>query len=206
MKKIICLLILLTALSANAAMAQDSIKKRSYLGIELSYQNPRIFKDGFLPALTFSQGKHQIYAGPQLMYLNTAPQAIWGAQAGYRFFPNGSTNRFNLFFDYNFSFLKGSITEEHLNNHSYWEFPKTRTTQLLSLDNYLGFGFQLKILKNLYASTAIGVGVGFYKEEYTYTYSNNAVYIGSGDLRLRRSSEINHQLKIGLGYKFGLRR
>ncbi len=205
MKQIILILGFLVLGSFSVIKAQDSLKKqpkKAYLGLELAYANPTLFKDGFFPCLTFSKGKHTVFAGAFLIYYDAwHPRPLWGAQAGYRIFPNGAANRFNLFFDYMFNLLNGKITDKVSSGYYYPQDYGTQTTHFVHLDNYLGFGVRWNVVKHFYASLGVGSSIGFSKEEYSYDYSNGKKYQSTGKLMPRLFRPDNNIIKFGLGYQ-----
>ncbi|MEO6306000.1 MAG: hypothetical protein ABIP51_22830 [Bacteroidia bacterium] len=215
MKKIIFILLLFT--SIIYLKGQDSLNKLQ-LGVDLALGNNAIGKGNILPSITISKGKHVVFAGPTFIYgLTSNPyRPIYGLQAGYQFYPNGRKNRCNLFFEYDFNYMKARFQQDYYSNNS--TGLKKRITEFSSLDNYLGFGFRLNIIKGLYFKTAVGLGIVIYdqsfKEEYydgtsrSYSYGQS-VYFGKFPPYYLRPfydeyyfnySQIIGIFKIGLGW------
>ena len=200
MKYIFKISLLLLA-ACSLVNAQDSAKKVQ-LGFDIAYAKPTLFKDGFFPSLTFSLDKQVIFAGAGVIYYDAwHPRPITGIQAGYRVFPNGRDKRFNLFFECNTSFFKGSI-EDRMSFYQFeiWGGTGTRTIDFTAIDNYFGFGFRWNVLKNLYISSNMGVDLGFYKENYTYEYANGQRFQGEGNMVLRDPLAFYKIFKISVGY------
>jgi hypothetical protein len=198
--KLLIFTIATSLFSVPLLKGQDTLK-RVYVGVDLACVRPDVFKkDGFFPSLTVSSGKHVVFAGPSLVYYDQYhPRGLWGAQAGYRLFPNKHYKRFNLFFEYNVNFVKGKLIDNY-RSFGWFNTESIRTINLVALDNYFGFGFRINLFKNLYLSSNIGFDLGFYKEEYSYEYPNGAKWGSSGHLRLRNLSDRNKIFKIGIGY------
>lgn len=191
---------MLTTTSSGLLRAQDNNR---HLGMEFSYVNPNIFKDGFAPGITWAVNKHQISAGWLLMYDQRSYRPMHGAYAGYRIYPNGSVNKLSLFFDYTFNFVKGGIDDRYISRG--WPYSSgDRHINVVSLDNYLGFGFQWNIFKSIYLHTGVAMNIGFYKEEYRYEYESGLTYEEKGTLRFREMDGLNFQVKTGLGFRLAL--
>jgi hypothetical protein len=197
MKAKTCTLLLLSAL---ALQAQDSLKKR-FIGLDLAGARHASFRSAFYPSLTFTAGKHILFAGPALNYLGAGQtQPMYGVQAGYQFFPNDNNKRVNLLFELNTIYVKGRFNEKFTN---YGDFVAPvsgeRSINMVSLDNYFSFGFRLNFLKRFYLKTTYGLSIGFYKTEYTYTYANGEVYGASGNLYPKNLSLSNRMFKMSIG-------
>jgi hypothetical protein len=201
MKHLKITVIFLTLMSLLKLNAQDTLKKIQ-IGLEFSYARPSLFKDAVFPSITLSSAKHGVFAGPCVVYYNDEYlRPLWGAQAGYRLFPNGRDKRFDLFFEYNFNLVKGTLKDKF--TVGYPEANRTavlRTINLVSVDNYFGFGFRWNILKDFYIASNVGFNVGLYKQDYTYEYQNGETWTAKGDLEFRRLSERSRIFKVGIGY------
>ncbi len=168
MKKIIINLLIITTSVINLK-GQDSLNKLQ-LGIDFAIGNNAIGKGNILPTITLSKGKHVVFMGPTFIYgLAFNPyRPIYGVQAGYQIYPNGRRNRFNLFFEYDFNYMKGKFQKDYYSYYS--KGIKKSTTVFSSLDNYLGFGFRLNLIKSFYFKTNVGLGVIVYDQNTTEEY------------------------------------
>ena len=154
---------------------QDSLKRTS-IGIDFSIGNNALGRENILPSITLSKGNHLAFVGPAFIYnmpYNPYPPQ-YGVQAGYQFYPNGTMNRFNLFFEYDFNYVNANFIRKF--NGSYPESVVRKDISILSIDNYLGFGFRLKIFKGLYFKSNIGIGAIYYLESVSETHNNGEVY------------------------------
>lgn len=171
MKKIVLLIVCLHIFVTHV-WSQDSLKKIK-IGLDFSMSNTAIGKANINPSVTFSKGKHFIFAGPYFLYpyYFNPYRPIYGVQTGYQFYPNGSCNKFNLFFEYNFSFVKGSVIDQEWSHAGL----SRRGIEIESLDNYLGFGFKANITTHLYFHSSVGLGVIYYGQITTYKNSFSGV-------------------------------
>ena len=154
--------------------SQDSLN-RVKLGLDFSVGNNALGRDLLLPSVTIGNNKHTIYLG--LIYnvgakenqypLNNSYPSAYALQAGYLFYPNGSKNRFNLFFVYDFNYLNASFKFTYPAGTS--TQIKNKTIKLTSIENYLGFGFKFNICKWLFLKTTVGLGVIYYGEKINQT-------------------------------------
>ena len=154
--------------------SQDSLKTFQ-IGFDLGLGNNALGRGNIYPALTLSKGKHVAFAGPAFIYgiyYNPYPPS-YGVQMGYQFYPNGRNNRFNLFFEYDFNYVRSQF---HFGYYSTNQTAlKKQGILLSSVDNYLGFGFRLNLSKGLYFKTNLGVGLIYYGEKYHEEYNDGTV-------------------------------
>jgi len=154
--------------------SQDSLKKLK-LGADFSIGNNALGRRNILPNITLSKGRHSIFLGPAFIFgmeYNPFPPQ-YGVQAGYQFYPNGTKHRFNLFFEYDFNCVNANFK-------FYYDAPAlheltTRSINVSSVDNYMGFGFRLNIFKWLYLKTMVGVGIIYYMQSFKDTYNDGTV-------------------------------
>lgn len=190
-------------ISCCKQLKSQEAPKGASLGLDLSYTRLSTFeKPGGFFSLTYMRGKHLVFAGPSLQYYDYAhPQPLWGAQAGYRIFPNGTGRRFNLFFEYNLNYVKGTIKDRvGLYFYEMYAGYADRKIALVSIDNYLGFGFRCHLFKGLYVASNAGFALGFYKEDYSYTDQGGRSWSGKGHLSPRWPLRDNRIFKITVGY------
>jgi hypothetical protein len=179
----------------STLMAQESDPKFK-VGIGCFYARASTTGQSVLPTITLTRGKHVFFAGPALYYLNDEnPRPLTGANLGYQFFPNGRQNRFNLFLEYDFTYMEGTTREKPSYN---WYSASSYKIHIVDISNYLGFGFRLNIIKNLYLNAGAGVGIlPLYKDEYFYESPNGEFSTGKGSLVLREL-QFYHFFKFGL--------
>ena len=173
MKKIILVFTGLL-LSTFTILSQDSIKKHS-IGVDFNIGNNALGRKNIYPSIVLSKGKHSFFIGPSFIYGSQyrlyAP--IHGLQAGYLFYPNGHQKRFNLFFEYDFNYTKVNVDFKYYLSSQ--NGLKKRSIELMSIDNYIGFGFRTNIFKGLYIKTNASVGMIFYSENVEDEFYNGTV-------------------------------
>jgi hypothetical protein len=173
MKKIL----LFSFLAIGVCKAQHTTTK-TQIGLDISMGNNAIFRQNILPSITLSKNKHVFFAGPGFYYNLPYNEYVpaYGAQAGYQFYPNGQTNRFNLFFEYDISY----VSKTYRYNYYSGFYPNAelvkKAAKIRSFDNYLGFGFKLNIDKVFYLHTNVGFGVLMYREDSHLEFSNGSTY------------------------------
>ena len=168
MRKII-FLFLLSPLLVNA---QDSISSPR-LGFTFGATVATDVAIGWTPGISFSYGKHEAYASILVVNkLFNSPKTYTGFQCGYRFYPYGHKRRFSLLFGYDFDYFSASYRYAYPFSY-YHPYPYSYTAtewQTRSLDiimNYISFGFRANILRNLFITSNVGIGVGKLEEKFS---------------------------------------
>ena len=172
MKKLFFIL----SIFALGLKGQDSLKKLQ-IGLDFGIGKNAIGRGNIYPSITLSKGNHVIFGGPAFIFgmdYNPYPPS-YGVQAGYQFFPNGRNKRFNLFFEYDFNYVKANFIYKYAPKYS--SSLVEADIELKSLDNYLGFGFRLKIYKGLYLKTNVGAGLIYYGEKIVMKYNDGTVHV-----------------------------
>jgi len=183
-----------------SAKSQDSLSRAKF-GMEISLARTKFNFECIYPSFVFAKGKHLVFAGPGIYYVSPDQMTPFaGVQAGYQFFPNGKAKRFNSFFEFDFNFMKGTLRDKYSINFNYpYGGVSDRATDFVSIDNYLSFGFSLRMMKYFYLKPVFGLGVGLYKEDYTYHFYNNQVLSGQGNLAFRYPLGLNSIAKLTFG-------
>lgn len=201
MKQIITTIVL--SLCLSQAMAQDSLRKIR-LGIDLTYAKPTVFKAGFFPSISLSIGKQVFFAGPSVIYYDQEHLTpLTGAQGGYKVFPYGSHKRFSLFFEFNFNYVQGKLKDNirRVPSDYYWRSSAgDRTIHHVSIDNYFGFGFRWNMFRNFHFASGMDLGLGLYKQDYTYTFDDGTTWSNKGKLQMREVTVLNTIFKMGIGF------
>jgi hypothetical protein len=170
-------LILFSVLTVGICKGQNQTPA-TQIGLDISMGNNAVFRQNILPSITLSKNKHVFLAGPGFYYNLPYNEYIsaYGAQAGYQFYPNGRNNRFNLFFEYDVSFIKKAYTYNYYTGH----YPNSqlikKTAVVTALDNYIGFGFKVNLDKVFYLHTNVGLGVLMYREDAHLEFSDGSTY------------------------------
>jgi hypothetical protein len=158
------------------AGAFAQVAARTKIGVDYSMGNNALGRANILPSVTLSHKKHAIFAGPTFVYgiAYNIYTPCYGIQAGYQFFPNGQSNRFNLFFEYDMNLFKKQFKWEYYpwNNNSIIK----RSLILTSFDNYLSFGFKWNITKAISFHTNVGLGLVYYKTQDSQESKNGSIW------------------------------
>ena len=201
MKKLNIFTIIFIMLFSIKMSSQDSLYSAKF-SFETSFSKTKFNKVGFYSAFVLSFKKHKVFLGPGIYYLTAAHSQPFAAmQMGYQYFPNGTENRFTLFFGYDFNYTKGSL-EDKFQPSSYYEYYGivSRKHKYTALDNFFSFGFNWRFFSRFYFKPNVGIGVGLYKENYTYKYENGKTYTADNNLSYRYPFGFSHLAKITLGY------
>jgi hypothetical protein len=106
-----------------------------------------------VPTVTYLQGNSQFELGVGFHPFIRKDQQIFSTEFNYKYFPNGTDKKFNMYLIGRFSYIYNQ-----------------RKTYYPSVYNYLflngGYGFQLNVSKNVYMGTNFTIG--------TYTYSKQS--------------------------------
>lgn len=191
-------LILLTLLTIALSVYGQDTTKTLKTGLDFSSSTTYSGTGSYLPSVTMSKDKHCVFLGPMFVPLyNYSPIAL-GVQTGYQFYPNGKQRRFNLYFEYDFSFLKNKHSEEIMSNPTSQPYGglKTYTIRVSTLENNLSFGFRLNFLKLLYFQTNVGKGFGWYSKETDYEFWSGHTNV----INYKESWLFQTFFKIGLGF------
>jgi hypothetical protein len=195
-------IIIILVCSASLATAQDSLY-RSKLGLEVSYSRNRFNYQSSYAAFVYSKGRHQVFAGPGMYYLESPsiqPTPLPSALAGYRFFVNGTAQRFSLFFGYDLNVTKGKYKtsyRSYLYESSEYSIVN-RTLDYTAIDNFFTCGVKWRFLGRCYLAGQAGAGIGLYRENFAFR-TNFSNWSGQGPLAFRYPFGFNTFTKFTLG-------
>lgn len=142
----------------------------------------------FNPNFFVKKGKHVLGTGPVFTML---PNAYTEGEnrtkfTGYRLFyklrPNPEGKRFSFYFRYDF------ILQTYKTLFYTYTFKDNR------IENYLGYGFNLKLWKNLFITQHLGLGAHYMIRKYSGP---------TGTISLTKDWEEGAIGGIGIGYAFG---
>lgn len=99
----------------------------------------------------------------------------WGLNFNYNYFPNGHSNRFDLFFEYNMivALKYDEYIYKNETNHSL-EFIQGHS---------IGYGFNINFSQHIFLKSALDIGVATYRLAYN-------------------DAQIGFSLRLNLGYRF----
>ncbi len=205
-------LILLLLGSANICLGQKDtiVPRKIILGVSIGVM-PSYITGGldYQAHFTIEKGKSFFALGPIVgrtnkmdlfydRYHNIGQYALNGFHTVYQINPNPKGKRFNFYFQNDFIFLyytdKGTTENVYQYNSYYYPLTKSYKSRQTQIEDFIGYGFKVKFLKNFYMNQSIGVGLVY-----------NSTIIDYGDVNFNRRSkwiEPGAILKLGLGYTF----
>lgn len=177
---IIIVLISLTPIISRA----QSTDRTGRIGFAINSSfNGEVYPIRLVPTLTYLKGKAHFELGFGFHPFIRKDQRIFSTECNYKYFPNGTDNKFNMYVTGRLSYIYNS-----------------RNTYYPSKYNYLflngGYGFQLYATKDLYLGTNFTVG--------TYTYSKRIEipYEDFSKKDLFDEFGINLAFQFNIGYRF----
>lgn len=187
--------------SFGFASAQDSLYKAKF-GFETSYSRNKFNYQNIYAGLIFSKGKHQFVVGPGMYYLEPQQMTPFPSlQAGYRYFMNGTQNRFSLFFGYDFNYAQGKYTTTY-RSYSFYQITQWdmvyRTLTYRAFDNFFSFGAKWRFFGRWYFTPQAGAGIGIYRERLAYR-TDMASWESKGPFGFRYPFGLNTFAKFTLG-------
>lgn len=148
-----------------------------------SGMNGEIYPIRLVPSITYQKDKSQWELGAGLHPYIYKDQRILSLELNYKYFPNGSSNKFNMYLLSHFSYLN-----------------KKLETYFPTALNYLflngGYGFQINVLKGAYIGTNMNLGVFTHQKNSeipSESFSSNALF---------REFGLNLAFQFNMGYRF----
>ena len=188
---------------SSVSLAQkDSTKLVRNFGVSLntsicrySYDFPTSF------VLSYRIQKHQFELGPKFQFMrNDYSKRQLGIDFNYRYYPNGISKRFSMFFLTNSDFYTKLLEREYQQNSN--DPLLAGTVSQKSTRNYytlnLGYGVQMNVVGKLYLGSNIGLGILLedYDDNRSSTNENLNSYKGY------LSEELNFIASMSIGYRF----
>jgi len=181
MKSIVVIAIILS--SSFLVRSQDNESNRRF-GVALnSAVNGEVLQVRLVPSAVLSINKHQLELGVGVNPFFRKDQKIWSGEFNYLFFPNGREKKYNMHFITHLSYL-------NVNRATYYK----------QLDNYFfysaGYGFTVRLFKNLYSGTNVTAGGYFLKQRSENPYT----HVEESKPGMQTGFNIGFQLNVG--YRF----
>tara|TARA_R110002050_G_scaffold41459_1_gene100446 strand:+ start:192 stop:737 length:546 start_codon:yes stop_codon:yes gene_type:complete len=177
------LITILIGLMALAGKAQNEATA-SKVGFAINSSiSGEIYPIRLVPSITYLKNKSQIELGFGIHPFIRKDQHIFSGEFNYKYFPNGTEKKFNLYLIANFSYIHNP-----------------RKTFYPSTYNYFflngGYGFQLSPFKNAYMGTNMTVG--------TFTYSKQSEIPYKSFIKKDFFDEFGFNLafQFNVGYRF----
>lgn len=154
------------------------------LGFALnSSVNGEIYPLRLVPSISYTKGKSQLEVGVGFNISDRKFQNIVSSELNYKYFPNGTENKFNLYLITRFTYVYIA-----------------RDTYYPTKYNYLflngGYGFEINAFKGVYLGTNISTGV------FTSSKSSEIPYDSFASQKLFETFGYNVAFQINLGYRF----
>ena len=178
MKNLALILICLIPIAANAQS-----EHKDGFGFALnSSMNGELYPIRVIPGATYLSGKSQFELGIGFHPI-IKDQRILSVDLNYKYFPNRTENKFNMYLITSFSYVNNK-----------------RDTYYSSTYNYLflngGYGFQINAFKGLYLGTNMGLGI------FTYSKKSEIPYPSFATNNLFDEFGLNLAFQFNAGYRF----
>jgi hypothetical protein len=205
MKKAATILFLgFTFFNAGSCIAQDSISTKTYFGFGIGtiHDNNYFTLNHFLnPFLSINLKNHVAGIGAIIDVNKLSPSQLplkynsplTGFIAFYRYFPDGRSGRFKLFFEYNFIY-----------DHTHFQYSFVPFSHPSLFDEYtegknttisttVGSGFTFNISKKIHVYECTGAGISLIKKN-NFDSANGTTSSQKTDFTLN--------IQLGFGYDF----
>ena len=177
---ILCSLIALTSFGTNA-QSRDST---GTFGFALNASiDGEFYAVRIVPSVTYMTGKHQFELGVGFNVSNRKFQKLLSAESSYKYFPNGTKNKFNMYILTCFSYVYNARETYYPTNYNY-----------LLLNG--GYGIQVKAFKGAYVGTNVSAGV------LTYSKKSEIPYEAFESKKLFDEFRFNLAFQFNVGYRF----
>jgi hypothetical protein len=163
----------------GSAQKSDSIGNGYGLALNSGF-NTEVNTIGFVPSVSYYRGKSQFEMGVGLYPFVLKDQKIVSGEFNYKYFPNGTDNKYNLFLIMSFAYVN--------------QFRKTyypATYQYLFLSG--GYGMQIRLFKGAWLGTSINLGTFTNSKRTENPYKN---YIGTQDLLHKFGMNLDFQVTV----------
>ncbi len=145
--------------------------------------NGELYPIRIVPSLVYIKGKNQLELGFGFNPFTRETQKLKSSEFNYKYFPNGTENKFNMYLIARFSYINSS-----------------RDTYYSTKYNYLflnaGYGFEIKTSKGTYIGTNISTGI------FTYSKKSDIPYEAFASQKLFDTFRFNLAFQFNAGYRF----
>ena len=176
------LILLFGVLSLNIHAQADPDKGQFGFALN-SGLNGEIYPIRLMPTVTYLKNKSQYELGLGFHPFLRKDQTIYSGEFNYKYFPNGTANKFNMY-------LVSSVSFVH----------NLRKTYYPTRYNYLflngGYGFQLTPFKNAYIGTNMSIGL------FTRSKRSEVPYTSFAKEDLFDHFGFNLAFQFNMGYRF----
>jgi len=173
----------LTSLISLFAQAQSNNTSGKFGFVMNSSLNGEFYQIRLVPSVTYSKGNNQFELGFGLRPFNQKDQRILSCELNYKYYPNGTVNKFNMYLISRLSYI---------NNLKNTFFPTAY--------NYLflngGYGLEINAFKGLYLGTNISIGA------FTYSKNSENPYLDFDKNKMFDEFGFNLAFQFNVGYRF----
>jgi len=136
-----------------------------------------------VPSVSYKKGLSQFELGIGLNPFTREEQKLLSVEVNYKYYPNGTVNKFNLYFISHFSYI---------NN--------TRETYYPTTYNYLflngGYGLEISTVKDVYLGTNISIGA------FSYSKTSENPYLDFATSNMLDEVGFTLAFQFNIGYRF----
>lgn len=181
MKQLIFISLIILIPFFSQAQSADSTGRFGF--VLNSSLNGEINPIRIVPSIAYYKGKNQLELGFGINPIDRKDQKILSSEFNYKYFPNGMSNKFNMYLIARFSYA-------NVRKATY--YPTTYNYLFLNP----GYGIEVSSFKNAYVGTNISVG--------TFTYSKNSEvpYEDFASKNLFDELGFNIAFQFNAGYRF----
>lgn len=177
------LLMILISLMPLLAQTQTTDSTGKFGFVMNSSLNGEVYPIRLVPSVTYSKGNNQLELGFGFHPFIRKDQRIMSCELNYKYFPNGTVNKFNMY-------LVGRLS--YVNNAKDTYFPTTY--------NYLflngGYGFEINAFRGLYLGTNVSIGA------FTFSKSSENPYLEFAKSNMFDKVGFNLAFQFNIGYRF----
>lgn len=177
------LVIVLLALAPAIGLAQNNSLKGQFGFALNSSINGEVYPIRLVPSVSYLKNNNQFELGIGVHPFIRKDQNIYSVEFNYKYFPNGTDKKFNLYL---------------LSQLSYLHNP--RRTYYPTTYNYIflngGYGLQLVPFKNAYLGTNMSAGL------FTYSKNSEIPYDSFSEKKLFNDLGFNLAFQFNIGYRF----
>jgi len=173
----------LISLIPFVANAQSNDSKGSFGFALNSSINGELYPIRIVPSLTYIKGKNQLELGFGFNPFTRKSQKLLSSEFNYKYFPNGTENKFNMYLIARFSYINSARDIYYPTNYKY-----------LFLNG--GYGIEIKAYKRVYIGTNISTGI------FTYSKKSDIPYEAFASQKLFDTFRFNLAFQFNVGYRF----
>ncbi|WKV10613.1 hypothetical protein [Marivirga harenae] len=163
--------------------AQSSDSKGSFGFALNSSVNGELYPIRIVPSLTYIKEKNQLELGLGFNPFSRKSQKLMSGEFNYKYFPNGTEHKFNMYLIARFSYIKSARDTYYPTDYNY-----------LFLNG--GYGIEITAFKKVYLGTNISTGL------YTYSNKSDIPYAAFASQKLFDTFRFNLSFQFNVGYRF----